>query len=80
MNRSTGVQDHQAGLRTRFIYWLVKRRRGRVPLLTRIRALDPKLLRLAYRMDLHTASPGTVPIKLKELAQIKVAMLVGCPG
>jgi hypothetical protein len=60
MSRSKGVQDHQAGLRTRFIFWLVKRK--------------------YRRMDLHVASPGTVPLKLKELAQVKVAMMVGCPG
>ncbi|HYL35034.1 MAG TPA: hypothetical protein VEV17_03875 [Bryobacteraceae bacterium] len=78
-NRATGVQDREAGLRTRFIYWLIKRRLGRVPLGTRIRARDPKLLELAGRMDLHVASAGVVSPQLKELAQIKVAMLVGCP-
>ncbi len=79
MIRATGVQDKEAGLRTRFIFWRVKRRLGRVPLGTRIRARDPKLLELAGRMDLHMASPGTVPEKLKELAQLKVAAMVGCP-
>jgi hypothetical protein len=79
MNRATGVQEGEAGLRTRFIYWLVKRRLGRVPLGVRIRARDPKLLELTSKMDLHTASPGSVPLKLKELAQIKVAAMVGCP-
>jgi hypothetical protein len=79
MNRATGVQEDEAGLRTRIIYWLVKRRLGRVPLGVRIRARDPKLLELTSKMDLHTASPGSVPLKLKELAQVKVAAMVGCP-
>lgn len=79
MNRATGVQDNEAGLRTRLVYWLVRRRLGRLPLGVRIRARDPKLLMLAGRMDLHGASRGVVPQKLKELAQLKVAAMVGCP-
>ena len=79
MSRATGVQDNEAGLRTRFIYWLVKRRMGRIPIGVRIRARDPKLLELSGRMDLLVAAPGVVPVKLKELAQLKVAAMVGCP-
>ena len=79
MSRTTGVPDKQLGLRARLIYWLTKRRRGRIHLATRVRAYDPKLLELAFRMDLHTAAQRTVPSVLKELAQIKVAVMVGCP-
>ena len=79
MSRTMGVSDREAGLRTRIIYWLTKRRRGRVHLATRIRAYDPKLLELAFRMDVHTSARGDVSPILKELAQIKVAVMVGCP-
>ncbi len=79
MSRSKGVQDNEAGIVTRIIFWLAKRKLGRVPLGLRVRALDPKLLRLGLRMDLHTAAARTVPNVLKELAQIKVAAMVGCP-
>jgi Carboxymuconolactone decarboxylase family len=79
MNRTVGVQNQEAGLRTRVIFWLAKRRLGRVPLSARIQARDPKLLEAAARMSMHIARPGTVPLKLKELAQLKVAALVGCP-
>jgi len=79
MSRATGVQDGEAGLRAKLVYWLVKRRLGQVPLGVRIRAHAPKLLLLAGRMDLHVASQGVVPQKLKELAQLKVAAMVGCP-
>jgi hypothetical protein len=79
MNRATGIPEKEAGLRARIIYWLVKRRLGRIHPGTRLRAHDPKLLELACRMDAHTASEGTVPLVLKELAQIKVAVMVGCP-
>ena len=79
MNRATGVQDHEAGLSTRIIFWMLKRILHRVPLGSRIRAWDPKLLRLSFRMDMHMARGGKLPLKLKELAQLKVAAMVGCP-
>ncbi len=79
MVRSQGVQDNEAGLLTRIIFWLAKRRLGRVPLGLRVRALDPKLLRQIVRMDLYAVSQGAIPLLLKELAQLKVAMMVGCP-
>jgi hypothetical protein len=79
MPRSPGVQDNQAGLLTRFIFWFAKRRLGHVPVGMRIRARDPKYFRNAVRMDLYAASRGSLPMHLKELAQLKVAMMVGCP-
>jgi hypothetical protein len=77
--RSQGVQDNEAGLLTRIIFWLTKRRLGRVPLGMRVRARDPKLFRNVVRMDLYAVSQGAIPVRLKELAQLKVAMMVGCP-
>ncbi len=77
--RSRGVQDKEAGFRTRLIFRRVKRRLGHVPLSTRIRARDFKLLELSERMSRYTAAPGAVSPKLKELAQLKVAVMVGCP-
>jgi hypothetical protein len=79
MPRAIGVQDNEAGLRTKVIFWFVKRRLGRIPLGTRLRARDPKLLELSGRLDMHVFKALTVPLKLKELAQLKVAAMVGCP-
>ena len=79
MNRIQGVEPRDAGLRVKFIYWLVKRRLKRLPQTTKIRALDPKLLELSGRMDLLIATAATLPARLKELVQIKTAMMVGCP-
>jgi len=45
----------------------------------RIRALDRKYLRHAARLDFYGAQRGTVPLRLKELAELKVSLLVGCP-
>ena len=79
MSRSQGVPDDKAGLLTRILFWFAKRALGHVPLGMRVRALDPKYLRRAARMDLYSAARGTVPVRLKELAQLKVALMVGCP-
>ena len=77
--RTNGIQDHEAGLFTKLIFWRTKRRYGHVLLSTRIRANDPKLLALAELMSRYTSARGTVPPKLKELVQLKVAAMVGCP-
>lgn len=77
--RTKGVQDHEAGFLTKLIFWRTKRRYGHVLLSTRIRANDPKLLALAELMSRYTSAPGAVPPKLKELVQLKVAAMVGCP-
>ena len=77
--RTKGVQDHEAGLLTKLIFWHTKRRYGHVLLSTRIRANDPKLLGLAELMSRYTSARGTLPPKLKELVQLKVAAMVGCP-
>jgi len=77
--RTKGIQDREAGVFARFIFWLAKRRLGHVPLSTRIRANDSKLLALAELMGGYTSARGTAPPKLKELVQLKVAALVGCP-
>ena len=79
MSRTAGVQDHEASLRVRLIYRQVKRRLGHVPLSARIRARDPRLLELAEKMSVHNARPALVAPRLKELAQLKVAAMVGCP-
>jgi hypothetical protein len=79
VSRTNGVQDHEAGFFTRLIFWRAKRRYGHVPLSTRIRANDPELLALAALMGRHTSRPGVVALKLKELVQLKVAAMVGCP-
>jgi hypothetical protein len=78
MLRSQGVSDQDAGLLTRIIFHFAKRRLGRIPLGVRIRALDPRFLKLAVRFDLYSASESAVPMHLKELAQLHVALMVGC--
>lgn len=79
MDRAAGVQDNEAGLAVRSILAKAKRKLGRVSPGTRVRALDPQFLRASVELDFYNLSKGTVPRKLKELVQLKVAMMVGCP-
>lgn len=79
MSRMNGVESKHAPWHVRVIYWFAKRRLGRVPEGAKIRAHDPRLLRQGLRMDLYVESKGTVAARLKRLAMLKTAMLVGCP-
>ena len=77
--RSIGLQDHEAGFWTKLIFRRATRRYGHVPLATRIRAFDAKLLEICERMNAYNAGAGVASAKLKELVQLKVAAMVGCP-
>jgi hypothetical protein len=77
MSRSPGIQN--PGILARIVYFFAKRALGRIPAGVRIRAFDPTYLRIATRMDIYSAGRGTVSMHLKELAQLKVAVMVGCP-
>ncbi|HEV2489629.1 MAG TPA: hypothetical protein VGT03_07460 [Candidatus Acidoferrales bacterium] len=79
MPRMNGVDEKHAPLTVRIIYWLARRRLRNVPEGMKVRAYDPRLLRNCVRMDLYTEAKGTVPPRLKRLAMLKTAMLVGCP-
>lgn len=79
MNRTNGIQDNEAGVRIRRIFERIKQRLGRVPSSARIRAHDYQLLRISEEMSAHVAGDTAAAPKLKELAQVKVAAMVGCP-
>jgi hypothetical protein len=79
MNRATGVPDNQARGTVRSVFAKLKRKLGRIPPGTRVRALDPQFLRASVELDFYSASTGKLPGTLKHIAQLKVAMMVGCP-
>ena len=79
MSRAAGVAERDLTLKSRIILALIKRRLGRATKATLIRAHHPALLEYSSRMDQFVAAKGLVPLNLKELAQVKVAMMVGCP-
>ena len=85
MARMNGLEPHQAGWYTRFVYWLVRRSIGKLTGSSRlvepvkITAHHPRLLKAYGQMEMGQAAATSVPAAVKALAEIKVATLVGCP-
>jgi hypothetical protein len=79
MARIGGVEASQAGPLTRFLYWMTKRKVGRVILPFKITAHQPRLLLAVAGMEMGQQTLKTFDTKLKVLAEIKAATLVGCP-
>jgi hypothetical protein len=67
------------GLFTRIIYALTKRKVGRVVMPVKIAAHHAKLLWGHGQMEQSLLSSHLVEAALKDLAQLRVATLVGCP-
>ena len=79
MSRMSGLEPNRASWSARIIFWFAKRRLGHIPEGTKILARDPRLLRQFTRMTLYSEAEGKFPRRLKRLAMLKTAMLIGCP-
>jgi len=79
MARIRGVEAKEAGLVTRFLYWMTKRKVGRVIVPFKVTAHQPRLLTALGQMEMGQQAVKAVDAKLKTLAGIKAATLVGCP-
>lgn len=79
MARIRGVEANEAGLLTRFLYWMTKRKVGRVILPFKIAAHQPRLLFAVSGMEMGQQALKSFDAKLKVLAEIKAATLIGCP-
>ncbi len=83
MARIAGADPSQQGLFrrlfTRIIYALTKRKVGRVVMPVKIAAHHAKLLWGYGQMEQSLLSSRLVDAALKDLAQLRVATLVGCP-
>jgi hypothetical protein len=83
MARITGADPSKqgllSGLLTRMVYALTKRKVGRVVMPVRIVAHHAKLLWGYGQMEQSLLGSRLVDAGLKDLAQLRVATLVGCP-
>lgn len=79
MPRISGVEAKQGPWHVRVIYWFARRALGQVPAGMKILALYPPLLRQFVRMNVLQHKNGALPTRLKRLAMLKTALLVGCP-
>ena len=68
-----------SGLFTRIIYSLVKRKLGRVVMPVQIVAHHSRILWGYVQMEQSFVSSDLADAGLKDLAQLRVATLVGCP-
>ena len=74
-----GVTLADAGWITKLVYRALKKRLGLVPKSKTLAAYNTSGLLASTWMDAVCGSTKSIPVTLKELAQLKVAMLAGCP-
>ncbi len=79
MARIRGLDQKHAGLFTRLVYWLTKRKLGRVAAPVQVTAHHTRLLRAMGEMEMGQAAAHSVDPCLKALASIRAAALIGCP-
>jgi hypothetical protein len=78
MARIEGVSDAEAGLVTRGVYRGAKQMLRQVPEPLRIMAHSKPVMWADVMFELALGRAHAVPARLKSLASIKVAALVGC--
>lgn len=83
MARIPGAPSNQGGplrrLLVGIVYVLTRRRLGRVIMPVQVTAHHPKVLWGYVQMEQSQASSKLVDPRLKGLAELRVATLVGCP-
>jgi len=72
-------QGWLSGLFTRIVYGRVKRKLGRVIAPVQVTAHHSRILWGYGQMEQSLAASSLVDARLKHLAEIRVATLVGCP-
>jgi AhpD family alkylhydroperoxidase len=78
VTRIVGVPEKDAGLLGRFAYRFSRRRFGKVPEPVRVTAHHRKVLLGMSAMELALDRSNLVDARLKKLAEMKVALVVGC--
>ena len=83
MARILGAPRHQGGLFRRMlvgmVYFLTRRRLGRVIMPIQVTAHHPKIFWGYIQMEQSQASSKLIDTRLKGLAELRVATLIGCP-
>jgi hypothetical protein len=79
MARLAGIGDGRAGLFTRWLFSVVRRKLGRVPEPLRISAHQGRLLAAVGGMEMAQEGMHAVDPALKALAGIRAALRIGCP-
>jgi len=73
------VSDKKAGPIARFSFWLAKKKVGKVPGSLRLFAHNTRVLFAYGSFETWMGGAKRVDVKIKTLASLRVAQLVGCP-
>jgi len=76
--RIRGLSEEEAG-ELRSLYGAARERYGKLPDPLTVMAYNPAVLSAHMKYDENFNRSSLVDKKLKEIAQIKVATLIGCP-
>ena len=79
MARIEGVTARRAGIMQRLAYWYARRRVGKVPEPMAVKAHHPWIFRAYGAYEFALERSRRVDGKVKALASLKAAALVGCP-
>lgn len=77
--RLAGVEDGRGGPTAWVAFWLSRLKYGSVLEPLRLYAHRPRILRAFLRLYRAVEKSGALPRRLKALAMVRVARLVGCP-
>ena len=72
-------QSFLSGLFTRIVYWLTRRKLGRIVMPVQVTAHHSAILWGYGQMEQSLLSSHKLDEALKELATLRVSTLVGCP-
>lgn len=78
MSRIEGLKDHEAGLIQRRIFKEAQKQRGAVAEPLRLMARNSGVMWAAVGFELGIGRAKSLEAKIKELASLKVASMVGC--
>lgn len=79
MSRILGIAAERASVVVRIAYWMSKRMVGKVAEPLQVTAHHPGIFRAYGAFEYFLGRSRKVDAKLKTLASIKAATLVGCP-
>ena len=78
MARIAGIKNDKASMVSKALFWAARRRLGRVSEMWEINAHVPRLHLGRGIFELLLDSSKLVPHRLRRLADVKIAMLIGC--
>ena len=79
MNRLVELADARPGLFARFVYFVTRRKLGRVPASVRVLNKSGALLAGMGAFEVGLERSTRVPARTKSLAELRVALQIGCP-